>query len=82
MTLARPARTDTETVFDPSTYVSGMPFDALARLRGHASVVWVDETPVLGWPSGPGFWLALRHAEIESVLSRPRLFSSWLGATA
>ena len=36
---------------------------------------------MLGWPAGPGFWLVLRHADVESVLRRPQLFSSWLGAT-
>jgi cytochrome P450 len=41
----------------------------------------VPEIPVLGWPAGPGFWLVLRHADVESVLARPRLFSSALGAT-
>jgi cytochrome P450 len=74
-------RPDTEVVFDPVTYVGGVPFDALARLRRHRRVAWVDEIPVLGWPGGPGFWLVLRHADVESVLRRPRLFSSWLGAT-
>jgi cytochrome P450 len=78
MTLARP---DTEIVFDPSTYVDGVPFDALARLRFQAPVAWVAEIPVLGWPAGPGFWLVLRHADVESVLARPRLFSSARGAT-
>ena len=74
-------RPDTEIVFDPNTYVDGVPYDALARLRAGHAVVWVDEVPVLGWPGGPGFWLVLRHAEVESVLRRPQLFSSWLGAT-
>jgi cytochrome P450 len=74
-------RADTEVVFDPGTYVDGVPYDALARLRRDRPVVWVDEVPVLGWPGGPGFWLVLRHADVESVLRRPRLFSSWLGAT-
>lgn len=74
-------RPDTETVFDPDTYVTGVPYDALARLRREHAVVWVEEVPVLGWPGGPGFWLVLRHADVESVLRRPRLFSSWLGAT-
>ncbi|MGE5133522.1 MAG: cytochrome P450 [Gemmatimonadota bacterium] len=80
-TAARQARPDTEVVFDPATYAEGVPFDALARLRRAAPVVWVDEIPVLGWPGGPGFWLVLRHADVETVLTRPRLFSSWLGAT-
>jgi cytochrome P450 len=81
MTAARPARPDTEVVFDFCTSVDGCPFEALARLRRQASVVWVAEIPVLGWPAGPGSWLVLRHADVESVLSRPQLFSSWLGAT-
>jgi cytochrome P450 len=81
MTLARSARPDTEVVFDPASYVGGAPLDALARLRDQGPVVWVDETPVLGWPAGPGFWLVLRHADVETVLARPQLFSSSLGAT-
>jgi cytochrome P450 len=81
MTLARPARPETEVLFDPSTYVDGVPFRALAKLRNQAAVVWVAETPVLSWPEGPGFWLVLRHADVESVLARPRQFSSSLGAT-
>jgi cytochrome P450 len=75
------ARPDTEIVFDPATYVDGVPFDALARLRRDGPVVWADEIPVLGWPAGPGFWLVLRHADVEAVMRQPRLFSSWLGAT-
>ena len=75
------ARPDTEVVFDPATYVEAVPLDALARLRRDSPVVWTDEIPVLGWPAGPGFWLVLRHADVESVMRRPGLFSSWLGAT-
>jgi cytochrome P450 len=74
-------RPDTDVVFDPATYVEGVPFDALARLRRECPVAWVDEIPVLGWPAGPGFWLVLRHGDVESVMKQPRLFSSWLGAT-
>jgi cytochrome P450 len=75
------ARPDSEVVFDPATYVRAVPYDALARLRRDSPVAWVDEVPVLGWPAGPGFWLVLRHADVESVMKQPRLFSSWLGAT-
>ena len=81
MTPARSARPEAETVFDPATYVDGVPFEALARLRTETPVAWVPEIPVLGWPAGPGFWLVLRHADVASVLARPRLFSSSLGAT-
>jgi cytochrome P450 len=79
MTMA--ARPDTEVVYDPATYVEGVPYQALARLRRESPVVWAQEIPVLGWPGGPGFWLVLRHADVERVLTQPRLFSSWLGAT-
>ncbi|HEY2693071.1 MAG TPA: cytochrome P450, partial [Streptosporangiaceae bacterium] len=75
------ARPDTEVVYDPATYVEGVPFAALARLREHTPVVWAEEVPVLGWPGGPGLWLVLRHADVQEVLTQPRLFSSWLGAT-
>src|SRR5260370_9671061 len=81
MTNARSARPETEVVFDPSTYVDAVPFEALARLRRQTPVVWVAEIPVLGWPAGPGFWLVLRHADVESVMARPQLFSSSRGAT-
>jgi len=81
MALTSSGRPETEVIFDPSTYVDGVPFGALARLRRQTPVVWVDEIPVLGWPAGPGFWLVLRHADVESVLARPQLFSSSLGAT-
>jgi cytochrome P450 len=81
MTLARSARPETETVFDPATYVDGVPFEALGRLRTQTPVVWVAEIPVLGWPAGPGFWLVLRHADVESVLATPQQFSSSRGAT-
>ena len=75
------ARPDTEVVYDPATYVGGVPYQALARLRRESPVAWTQEIPVLGWPGGPGFWLVLRHADVEQVLTQPRLFSSWLGAT-
>ncbi|HEY9243762.1 MAG TPA: cytochrome P450 [Streptosporangiaceae bacterium] len=74
-------RSDTEIVYDPATYVGGVPFGALARLRRDHPVAWSEEVPLHGWPGGPGFWLVLRHADVQHVLAQPRLFSSWLGAT-
>jgi cytochrome P450 len=72
---------DPTPLVDPRTYVDGVPYGLLATLREATPVVWVDEPPLLGLPGGPGFWLVLRHADVESVLKRPGLFSSWLGAT-
>ncbi len=79
--LSGGAAADTGRIFDPSTYATGVPFDALARLRQDHPVVWVAEPPVLGWPGGPGFWLVLRHADVTQVMTDPRLFSSSLGGT-
>jgi cytochrome P450 len=73
--------TDTELVFDPGTYVHGVPFDALARLRREEPVTWVEEKPVLGWPGGPGFWLVLRHADVQDVMTSPQRYSSAKGGT-
>jgi cytochrome P450 len=72
---------DTGAAFDPDTYRRGVPYAALARLRRRHGVVWVDEPAGLGWPAGPGFWLVLRHHDVEHVLRTPREFSSWLGGT-
>ncbi|MEM7537478.1 MAG: cytochrome P450 [Chloroflexota bacterium] len=70
---------DTQTIFHPQTYVTGVPYDVLARLRRDEGVVWVEEEAVLNAPAGPGFWLVLRHADVEQVMRTPKLFSSWLG---
>jgi cytochrome P450 len=73
--------TDSEDIFDPGTYVDGVPFRTLERLRRTSPVTWVEEKPVLGWPGGPGFWLVLRHADVQAVMTSPRLFSSAAGGT-
>jgi cytochrome P450 len=72
---------DTELIYDPDTYVAGVPYQALARLREGSPVVRVAEPPIGQWTGGPGFWAVLRHAEVREVLRSPRLFSSNLGAT-
>ncbi len=66
---------------DPDTYVSGVPYGLLARLRRESPVVWVAEPPLAGWPGGPGFWLVLRHVDVTAVLRRPEMYSSWRGGT-
>jgi cytochrome P450 len=68
-------------LIDPDTYVSGVPYDLLARLRRESPVAWVDEPELKGWPGGPGFWLVLRHADVMAVLREPKVYSSWLGGT-
>src|SRR3954471_17690186 len=72
---------DTLALVDPVTYQTGPPFDLLGRLRSESPVVWVDEPALHGQPAGSGFWLVLRHADVEQVLRDPRTYSSWLGAT-
>ncbi|SET27126.1 cytochrome P450 [Geodermatophilus poikilotrophus] len=72
---------DTAALVDPATYEDGPPFDLLHRLRADTPVAWVDEPALHGQPAGPGFWLVLRHADVERVLRDPTTFSSWLGAT-
>ncbi|MGY1694292.1 cytochrome P450 [Geodermatophilus sp. SYSU D00814] len=78
-----PPLSDAETLalVDPVTYETGPPFDLLRRLRAQTPVVWVEEPALHGQPAGPGFWLVLRHADVERVLRDPATFSSWLGAT-
>jgi cytochrome P450 len=66
---------------DPRTYERGVPYGLLARLRREHGVVRVPEPALLGLPAGPGYWLVLRHADVQRVLRDPRRFSSWLGAT-
>jgi cytochrome P450 len=75
------AALDTVALVDPATYEDGPPFELLRRLRAEAPVTWVEEPALHGQPAGPGFWLVLRHADVERVLRDPATFSSWLGAT-
>jgi cytochrome P450 len=75
------AALDTVAVVDPATYEDGPPFEVLSRLRAGTPVVWVEEPALHGQSAGPGFWLVLRHADVQRVLRDPATFSSWLGAT-
>ncbi|GAA1958832.1 cytochrome P450 [Amycolatopsis minnesotensis] len=57
-------------ITDPNTYLRGVPYDELARLRHASPVVRVDD-----------FWAVLRHADVRRVLRDPDVFSSQLGGT-
>ena len=72
---------DPTVIAHPDTYVRGVPHEVFARLRRRAPAVWVDEPAVDHIPAGPGFWAVLRHAEAETVLRTPQVFSSSLGLT-
>ena len=71
----------TTPIVDPATYENGPPFALLRRLRTESPVVWVEEPALHGQPAGEGFWLVLRHAEVQTVLKDPGTYSSWVGAT-
>jgi cytochrome P450 len=73
------APADVQVVFDPDTYVRGVPYETFARLRSREPLTWVDEVAIGHWPAGPGFWAVWRHADVRHVLRRPDLFSSHLG---
>jgi cytochrome P450 len=72
---------DTNVIVDPDTYVTGVPYETLARLREESAVVWLDEPAVDSWPAGSGFWAVLRHAEVKEVMRTPAVYSSYLRAT-
>lgn len=71
----RAAPATAQALNDPANYASGPPLALLSRLRREDGIVWVPED------DGNGYWLVLRHADVEQVLKQPRLFSSALGGT-
>jgi cytochrome P450 len=73
--------TDTDVIVDPDTYLTDIPHAVFARLRAEHTVVWMDEPEVPIWPTGPGFWGVLRHAEIKQVMRDPATYSSYARAT-
>ena len=68
-------------LFDPRTYLSGLPHEAFATLRRECPVYWQEEREMLGWPAGKGYWAITRHADVGFANRNPRIFSSNLGAT-
>ncbi len=68
-------------LYDPRTYLAGLPLEAFARLRRECPVYWQEERAILDWPAGRGYWAITRYADVEFVNRNPQLFSSHLGAT-
>ena len=68
-------------LFDPSTYVDGVPYDLIDELRADGPVQWIDEPAVLGWEEGRGYWAVLSHELVNRVLRDAEVFSSHIGAT-
>ena len=68
-------------LYDPRSFVDGVPHGAMARLREATPVFRHPERAMLGWPEGPGFWAVLRYADVVHVNRHPEIFSSHVGAT-
>lgn len=66
---------------NPQTYVAGVPYALLNELRREKGIVWIEEPALLSNPAGSGYWLVLRHADVQQVMRQPQLFSSWVGGT-
>jgi cytochrome P450 len=47
-----------------------------ATLRREAPVRFFEETPVPGWPHGPGYWSLTKYDDIVEASRRPDLFQS------
>jgi cytochrome P450 len=68
-------------LYDPRTYLRGLPLEAFRRLRHECPIYRQEERAILDWPAGPGYWAVTRHADVDFVNRSPQLFSSHLGAT-
>jgi cytochrome P450 len=62
-------------VLDPDTFVTGAPFDALARLRAQSPV-----HPVT-LPGMPQSWLVTKHADVRTISRDTETFTSRRGNT-
>jgi cytochrome P450 len=55
---------------NPTTYLDGVPHEAIAELRRRTPVAWQE------MHGEPGFWAMLRHADIVTVARHPEIFSA------
>jgi cholest-4-en-3-one 26-monooxygenase len=58
-------------LLDPTTYVEGMPYAELARIREAGPLVKLDD-PLTGVP----YWVVTRQRELDEICKNPRRFSS------
>lgn len=58
-------------LLDPGAYTDGQPFDQMLSLQETDPVHWHAEPG-----DGPGFWALTRYADVKTVHSNPRTFSS------
>ncbi|GAB3017886.1 cytochrome P450 [Mycobacterium bourgelatii] len=70
-----PSDRDAAAVLDPDTFVSGAPFEALARLRANSPVHPVQLSGL------PRAWLLTRHADVRLVSRDTDTFTSSRGNT-
>jgi cytochrome P450 len=66
---------DAAAVLDPDTFITGAPFDALARLRADSPAHPVQ------LPGLPRAWLLTKHADVHRVSRDTETFSSTMGNT-
>ncbi|MEP6598631.1 MAG: cytochrome P450 [Actinomycetota bacterium] len=71
----------TAALHDPRSYVRGVPYQTIERLRMQGPIAWVDEPQLPGLASGPGYHLVLSHSLVTQVLKDPATFSSAFGGT-
>lgn len=58
-------------LIDPDTYMNGMPYDELAKLRQQGPLLKMDD-PLTGVP----YWLPTGRDEMDYISKNPKLFSS------
>ncbi|MBI4515462.1 MAG: cytochrome P450 [Deltaproteobacteria bacterium] len=57
-------------LFDPDSYVRGVPYETFRLLRRQAPVFWHRET------NGSGFWAVTKYHDVVAVSRDPKTFSS------
>lgn len=61
-------------IYNPETYVKGVPHDQFELLRRESPVYFQAEPN-----GGRGFWVVTKYADLTYVSCHPEIFSSWRG---